>query len=84
MIPHTQNEDQQLRLLSKAIKSVYASVYFASSRGYITSTSNVLSEERMGIVLQEICGSEDKGYFFPTMSGVARSVNFYPLGYERP
>ena len=38
----------------------------------------------MGIVLQEICGSEDKGYFFPTMSGVARSVNFYPLGYERP
>ena len=84
MIPHTQNEDQQLRLLSKAIKSVYASVYFSSSRGYITSTSNVLSEERMGIVLQEICGSEDKGYFFPTMSGVARSVNFYPLGYERP
>ena len=76
MIPHTENEDQQLRLLSKAIKSVYASVYFASSRGYITATANVLSEEKMAIVLQEICGSEDKGYFFPTLSGVARSVNF--------
>jgi len=84
MIPHTDNEDQQLRLLSKAIKSVYASVYFASSRGYITATGNVLSEEKMGIVIQDICGSEDKGYFYPTLSGVARSVNFYPIGYEQP
>ena len=83
MIPHTENEDQQLRLLSKAIKSVYASVYFASSRAYITATANVISEEKMAIVLQEICGSEDRGYFFPTLSGVARSLNFYPIGYER-
>ena len=84
MIPHTENEDQELRLLSKAIKSVYASVYFASSRGYIISTSNVISEEKMAIVLQEVCGSEDGGYFFPTFSGVARSINFYPIGYETP
>ncbi len=84
MIPHTENEDQELRLLSKAIKSVYASVYFASSRGYIISTSNVISEEKMAIVIQEICGSGDSGYYFPTFSGVARSVNFYPIGYEKP
>lgn len=84
MIPHTENEDQELRLLSKAIKSVYASVYFASSRGYIISTSNVISEEKMAIVLQEVCGSGDGGYYFPTFSGVARSINFYPIGYETP
>ena len=84
MIPNTDNEDQRLRLLSKAIKSVYASVYFASSRGYIAATGNVLSEEKMGIVIQDICGSEDHGYFYPTLSGVARSVNFYPIGYEQP
>ncbi len=83
MIPHAENEDQQLRLLSKAIKSVYASVYFASSRAYITATANVISEEKMAIVIEEICGSEDKGYYFPTLSGVARSLNFYPIGYER-
>ena len=83
MIPAVENEDQQLRLLSKAIKSVYASVYFASSRGYITATANVLSEEKMAIILQEICGAEENGYFFPTLSGVARSVNFYPIGYEK-
>ena len=83
MIPSVENEDQQLRLLSKAIKSVYASVYFASSRGYITATANVISEEKMAIILQEICGAEEDGFFFPTLSGVARSVNFYPIGYER-
>ena len=79
MIPRTDNEDQQLRLLSKAIKSVYASIFFASSRSYITATANVISEEKMAIILQEICGSSDQGYYFPTLSGVARSVNFYPI-----
>ena len=83
MIPRTENEDQQLRLLASAIKSVYASVYYASSRGYITATANVISEEKMGIILQEISGTEDNGYFFPTLSGVARSVNFYPVGHEK-
>lgn len=84
MIPRTENEDQELRLLGKAIKSVYASVYFAASRSYIAATGNVISEERMAIIVQEICGSEDRGYFFPTLSGVARSLNFYPVGHEKP
>ena len=84
MIPRTENEDQQLRLLANAIKSVYASVYYASSRGYITATANVISEEKMSVIIQEICGTEDSGYYFPTLSGIARSVNFYPVGYEKP
>ena len=84
MIPHTENEDQESRLLSKAIKSVYASVYYAAARGYITSTGNVLSEEKMAIVLQEVCGEQEGNYYFPVISGVARSVNFYPVGKERP
>ena len=83
MIPSTENEDQQLRLLRKAIKSVYAAVYFASARGYITATGNVIAEEKMAIVIQEVCGAEENGYFFPTISGVARSINFYPVGHER-
>ena len=83
MIPSVENEDQQLRLIAKAIKSVYASVYFSASRGYIAATANVISEEKMAIILQEVCGAEDQGYFFPTLSGVARSVNFYPIGHEK-
>ena len=84
MIPHTENEDQEIRLLSKAIKSVYASVYFSASKGYIAATANVISEEKMAIILQEVCGSRDGEYYFPTFSGVARSVNFYPIGHEQP
>ena len=84
MIPLTANEDQMLRLLGKAIKSVYASVYFASSRAYIQASSNLLSEEKMAVIIQDVCGTEDSGYFFPTLSGVARSLNFYPIGDEKP
>ena len=84
MIPHTENEDQQLRLLGKAVKSVYASVYYAASRGYIVSTGNVPSEEKMAIVLQEVCGEPEGDYYFPVISGVARSINFYPVGKEKP
>lgn len=84
MLPYAPNEDQQLRMLSKAITSVYASVYFGQARSYIVSSGNVISEERMAIVIQEICGSEQGGWFFPTLSGVARSVNFYPVGHEQP
>ena len=84
MIPHTDNEDQTMRLLKKAIKSVFASVYMAASKGYIMSSGNIVSEEKMAVVLQEVCGEEQQGYFFPTFSGVARSINFYPVGEEKP
>ena len=84
MIPHTENADQMLHMLSKAIKSVYASVFFFASRQYIASSSSLLSEEKMAVIIQEVCGTEDHGYFFPTISGVARSLNYYPLGHERP
>ena len=84
MIPQTENEDQQLRMLSKAVKSVYASVYYAASRGYIVSTGNVPGEEKMAIVLQEVCGEPEGDYYFPVISGVARSINFYPVGKEKP
>ena len=84
MLPLTDNKDQMLRLLGKAIKSVYASVFFAASRNYIQTTANLLSEEKMALVIQTLCGSEDNGYFFPTISGLARSVNHYPIGHEQP
>ena len=73
-----------LRLLTKAIKSVYASVFFSASRSYILASSNVLAEEKMAVILQEVCGTKDQDYYFPTVSGVARSVNFYPIGDEKP
>lgn len=84
MIPHVDNEDQMLRLLLKAVKSVYASVYFAASKAYIATSQNLISEEKMAVIVQEVCGTQQQGWFFPTFSGVARSVNCYPVGDERP
>ena len=85
MIPYTEgNEDRQLRLLQKAIKSVYASTYFAASKAYVQSSQNLIAEEKMAVVIQEVCGTEQDGLFFPTLSGVARSINYYPIGDETP
>ena len=83
MVPYTPNEDQMLRLVLRAIKSVYASVFFAESRAYIQSSQNLISEEKMAVILQEVCGSEQNNLFMPTFSGVARSINYYPIGDER-
>ncbi len=84
MIPYVDNGDQMLRLLLKAVKSVYASVYFATSRAYLSSSQNLISEEKMAVIIQEVCGTEQNGLFFPTFSGVARSINYYPIGDEAP
>ena len=84
MIPRCEDDDQMLRMLVRAVKSVYASVFFASSKAYIQSSQNLLSEEKMAVLIQEVCGTEQNGYFFPTLSGVARSQNLYPIGYEKP
>lgn len=84
MIPYVDDEDQMLRLVLRAVKSVYASVYFAASRAYIATSQNLISEEKMAVIVQEVCGTEQNGLFFPTFSGVARSINYYPLGDERP
>lgn len=84
MIPLAENRDQMLRMLGKAIKSVYASVFYSGSRTYIQTTGNLLSEEKMAVVVQSICGSEHDGLYYPMLSGVARSVNFYPIGNEKP
>lgn len=83
MIPLVENKNQMLRMLGKAIKSVYASVFYNSSRTYIHTTANLLSEEKMAVVIQSICGTEYDGLYYPLLSGVARSVNYYPIGSEK-
>ena len=83
MIPLVDDVDTMHRMICQAIKSVYASVYYKSSKAYMAATSNVIDEEKMGIVIQEVCGNRRGDLFFPTFSGVARSINFYPIGSEK-
>jgi len=77
------DRDHMLEMLTIAIKSVYASVYYKDSKSYMTATSNVIDEEKMGIILQEVCGSPCGNAFYPALSGVARSINFYPIEPEK-
>jgi hypothetical protein len=83
MIPRLPDNKEMVKMLSDAIKEVYASVYYKASKAYMTATSNVIDEEKMGIILQEVCGSRHGDIFYPTLSGVARSINYYPIGSEK-
>ncbi|HPR72461.1 MAG TPA: PEP/pyruvate-binding domain-containing protein [Bacteroidales bacterium] len=83
MIPRLEDNKLMVKVLSDAIKEVYASVYYKASKAYMTATSNVLDEEKMGIILQEVCGNRHGNIFYPTFSGVARSINYYPIGSEK-
>jgi len=83
MCPYVENKDRMLRELAKAIKSVYASTYFVGSRNYIQASGNLLSEEKMAVIIQEICGTQHGDSYYPMMSGVGRSLNSYPIGSEK-
>ncbi|MCD4736184.1 MAG: PEP/pyruvate-binding domain-containing protein, partial [Bacteroidales bacterium] len=85
MIPNVRNDERKmLDLLSFAIKSVYASAFYKESKAYMAATLNVIDEEKMAIVLQEVCGRRYGERFYPSFSGVARSINFYPIEPEKP
>ena len=83
MIPYLDDKYEMLRMLSDAIKGVYASVYFRDSKAYMQATSNVIDQEKMAVILQEVVGNQYGPRFYPSMSGVARSLNYYPLGDEK-
>jgi hypothetical protein len=85
MIPSTEKDlDRKFELLNQAIKSVYASAFFTDSKAYMKATSNVLDEEKMAVVLQAVCGKRYGNYYYPTLSGVARSLDYYPIPPEKP
>ena len=83
MIPYLDDKYEMLRMLSDAIKGVYASVFFRDSKAYMQATSNVIDQEKMAVILQEVVGNQYANRYYPSMSGVARSLNYYPLGDER-
>ena len=82
MIPYLDDKYEMLRMLSDAIKGVYASVYYKDSKAYMQATSNVIDQEKMAVILQEVVGTQYGDRFYPSISGVARSVNYYPINDE--
>lgn len=83
MIPRVGDKYMRLEMLSNAIKSVYASVFYRASKDYMVATSNVIDQEKMAVILQEVVGEKYASGFYPTISGVGRSINYYPIGDEK-
>lgn len=83
MVPKIDDRYEMLRTVSDAIKAVYASVFYRDSKAYMTATSNLIDQEKMAVVLQEVVGTRYNDHFYPMLSGVARSLNFYPIGNEK-
>ena len=83
MIPYLEDKNEMLRMLTDSIKGVYASVFYKDSKAYMQATSNVIDQEKMAVVLQEVVGTQYGERFYPSISGVARSLNYYPIGDEK-
>jgi hypothetical protein len=85
MVPNNQfDSDSRFRALVEAVKYVYASTYFRCARDYHRATSRPWTEEKMAVIIQEVVGERHGDRFYPTVSGVARSYNFYPTGHSKP
>lgn len=85
MIPNNQPDiDTRFRKLIEAIKLVYASTFFKAAKDYRKATGHEVSDEKMAVIVQEVVGQRHQNRYYPEVSGVARSYNFYPLGQGRP
>lgn len=85
MIPNNElEEDRRFRRLVDAIRFVYASTFFSAATAYRRSIAGDDRAERMAVIIQEVVGQRTGSRFYPTVSGVGRSFNFYPTGHGRP
>ena len=82
MVPLLDNRHRMLSMLCDAIKGVYASVFFKDSKAYMQATRNVIDQEKMAVILQEVVGRQYGDRYYPSISGVGRSLNYYPIGDE--
>ena len=85
MLPND-HPDLEVRVkhLGQAIKLVYASTFYSKAKAYVAATPNSIEEERMAVVIQEVVGANHGESFYPTIAGVARSHNHYPVGSIEP
>ena len=83
MIPNTE-KGRMIIMISNAIKSVMASAFFQDSKAYLKATTHTIEDDKMAVILQEVTGKQYDDVYYPNISGVARSINFYPIGNELP
>ncbi len=80
MLPNNEDDlELSLKRILDSIKQIYVSVFFRNSKDYISITQHRLEEEKMAVIVQRIIGAEHNKKYYPEISGVARSFNFYPV-----
>ncbi|MFO7878489.1 MAG: PEP/pyruvate-binding domain-containing protein [Bacteroidota bacterium] len=85
LIPNNHTDDNiRLEQFTDAIKMVYASLFSPTSKDYIRAINYKLEEEKMAVVIQEVVGNQFDSYYYPHISGVAQSFNYYPVSYMKP
>ena len=85
MLPNNhENFQHRFEDICNAVKSVYASTYFKGSKDYMRATGNMVEEEKMAVIIQEVTGNVYGNLCYPNISGVARSLNYYPIENEKP
>jgi hypothetical protein len=81
MTPNNQPDaSTRFQKLVEAIKFVYASMFFGAARDYLRTVTGTPGDEKMAVVIQDVAGIRHQSRFYPNLSGVARSFNFYPVG----
>jgi len=84
MLPNQGSDEARLQELCDAVRAVWASTFFRSAKEYLKATEHMLEDEKMAVIIQQVIGSDHGPYWYPNISGVARSLNYYPLGGEKP
>lgn len=85
LIPNNHPDiEYRLNELEKAVKLVYSSIFTENSRAYFHAIDCMIEEEKMAVIIQEVIGNEHHGKYYPNISGVAQSYNFYPFSYIKP
>ena len=78
------NNEVCFKQLSDAVKLVYASVFYEAPVRYAQNADIRIEEEKMAVLIQELVGEYYGGHFYPAISGVAQSYNFYPYYPMKP
>jgi CheY-like chemotaxis protein len=85
MLPNNDpNPAVRLKHLAMAVKLVYASTYYQNPKSYVKSTFHRLEDEKMAVIIQRLTGSACGDLFYPAVSGVAQSYNYYPISHLKP
>ena len=85
LLPNNQGDlNTRIKLVSDAIKLVFASIYSKSARTYFEAINYKIEQEKMAIVLQEVVGNRYEDAYYPHISGTAQSYNYYPVAHMKP